>query len=115
MGGDKTKEDKETEMSNRKKKSALSHGMMRELKSQLWDTPEEISHQADTRKQKYIQEQKEKERYEEDNFMRLPITKAERLASKQFSTSANIGDGLTNFGFNNFDGKETKSSNSGKK
>jgi len=113
--GDKSKEEVEAESEKRRKKSALSASMMRELKSQLWDTPEEISHQADTRKQKYIQEQKEKERYEEDNFMRLPITKAERLASKQFSTSANIGDGLTNFGFNNFDGKETRSSNSGKK
>jgi len=113
--GDKSREEVEAESEKRRKKSALSASMMRELKSQLWDTPEEISHQADTRKQKYIQEQKEKERYEEDNFMRLPITKAERLASKQFSTSANIGDGLTNFGFNNFDGKEARSSNSGKK
>merc|ERR1712059_116958 len=69
----------EDDAEKRKKKTSLSHSMMRELKSQMWDTPEEISHQADTRKQKYITAQKEKERYEEDNFMRLPVSKAERM------------------------------------
>jgi len=104
--GDKTKDEIEADAEKRKKKTSLSHSMMRELKSQMWDTPEEISHQADTRKQKYITAQKEKERYEEDNFMRLPISKAERMARKQLSTVSNIGDSLTSFGNSNFDGKE---------
>jgi len=113
--GDKSKEELAAESDARRKKSVLSASMVRELKSQLWDTPEEISHQADTRKQKYIREQKEKERYEEDNFLRLPVTKAERLARKEMSTSANIGDSLTNFGINNFDGKESRRQGGGKK
>ena len=79
----------QAEQAAKKKKSALSHSMMRELKSQMFDTPEEISHEADTRcfhqyfafirsflnkfmfrKQKYIQEEKEKAMYEEDMFTR---------------------------------------------
>jgi len=113
--GDKTREQVEADTAKRRKKAALSASMVRELKSQLWDTPEEISHQADVKKQKYIQEQREKERYEEDNFMRLPVTKAERQTRKQFVTSANLGEGLTNFGINNFDGNESKQSSGGKK
>ena len=33
------------EVEARRKKSALSHSMMRELKQQMFDTPEEISHE----------------------------------------------------------------------
>ena len=102
--GDKTKEDKEAELASKKKKSALSHSMMRELQSQLWDTPEEISHQSDTRKQKYIALEREKELYEEDMFLRLPVTKADRMARKNMFTVSNIGDSLTSFGNSNFDG-----------
>ena len=39
----------ECEKEAKRRKSALSHSMMRELKSQMFDTPEEISHEADTR------------------------------------------------------------------
>merc|ERR1712123_73397 len=110
----------EAELANRKKKSALSHSMMRELQSQLWDTPEEISHQADTKKQKYIALEREKELYEEDMFMRLPVTKADRIARKNMFTVTNIADSITSFGnssFGNDDGaggKKRKSSHQGK-
>ena len=88
----------QAEQAAKKKKSALSHSMMKELKSQMFDTPEEISHEADTRyiffnftddqvavfrKQKYIQEEKEKAMYEEDMFTRLPVSKAEKQARRQ--------------------------------
>jgi len=100
--GDKSKEEKEIELSARKKKSALSHSMMKDLQSQLWDTPEEISHQADTKKQKYIALEREKELYEEDMFMRLPVTKADRIARKNMFTVTNIGDSITSFGNNSY-------------
>merc|ERR1712083_27361 len=96
--GDKSKEEKEAEITAKKKKSALSHSMMKELQSQLWDTPEEISHQSDTKKQKYIAMERDKELYEEDMFMRLPVTKAERIARKNMFTVTNIGDSITSFG-----------------
>merc|ERR1711910_252336 len=73
--GDKSKEEMESEMAAKKKKTALSHSMMRELQHQLYDAPEEISHEADVKKQKYIAKEREKELYEEENFMRLPVTK----------------------------------------
>merc|ERR1712098_681408 len=108
--GDRTKEEKEAEVIAKKKKSALSHSMMKELQSQLWDTPEEISHQSDTKKQKYIAMEREKELYEEDMFMRLPVTKAERIARKNMFTVTNIGDSVTSFGNSNFGGDDTSSS-----
>lgn len=104
--GDKTKDEIEADMIKKTKKTQLSKTMMNELKSQLWDTPEEISHQADTRKQKYIQQQREKEIYEEDNFIRLPVSKAEKMARAQLSTVSNIGASLTAFGQNNYDGNK---------
>ena len=102
--GDKSKEEMESELAAKKKKTALSHSMMRELQQQLYDAPEEISHEADVKKQKYIAKEREKELYEEENFMRLPVTKAERLAKKNVFTVSNIGDSLTSFGNNDFDG-----------
>ena len=45
--------------------------------------------------------------YEEDNFIRLPVTKAERIAKKNVFTVSNIGDSLTSFGNSNYDGNET--------
>merc|ERR1711872_8800 len=119
--GDKTKEEKEIEQAAKKKKSALSHSIMKDLQSQLWDTPEEISHQADTKKQKYIALEREKEVYEEDMFMRLPVTKADRIARKNMFTVTNIGDSITSFGNNSYgengpgaSGKKRKRDHTGK-
>ena len=107
FNGDKSKEEMESEVMVRKKKAALSHSMMRELRSQLYDTPEEISHQADVKKQKYIAQEREKEIYEEENFIRLPVTKEERKAKRNVFTVSNVGDSLTSFGNSNFDGTQT--------
>merc|ERR1719436_2334931 len=105
--GDKSKEEMESEVMVKKKKAALSHSMMRELQRQLYDTPEEISHQADVKKQKYIAQEREKEMYEEENFIRLPVSKAEKQAKRNVFTVSNIGDSLTSFGNTNFDGAQT--------
>ena len=107
FNGDKSKEEMESEVMVKKKKAALSHSMMRELRSQLYDTPEEISHQADVKKQKYIAQEREKEVYEEENFIRLPVTKEERKAKRNVFTVSNVGDSLTSFGNSNFDGAQT--------
>ena len=102
--GDKTQEEMESEMMAKKKKTALSRTMMKELQHQLYDTPEEISHEADVKKAKYIAKEREKELYEEENFTRLPVTKAERLARKNTFTVSNVGDSVTSFGHSDFDG-----------
>ena len=117
--GDKSKEEMESEMMAKKKKSALSHTMMRELKQQLYDAPEEVSHEADVKKAKHIAEEREKELYEEDNFIRLPISKSERQAKRNVFTVSNVGSSLTSFGINDFDGsgggqKRKRSSGGGK-
>jgi len=102
---DKSKEEIQAEQEKAKKKTALSHSMIRELKSQMLDNPEEISHESDTRKQKYIQREKEKTLYEEEMFIRLPVTKADRVARRQMSTVSNIGASLTSFGSSSYDGE----------
>jgi len=98
----KSKEEQVAEAEAKRRKSALSHSMMRELKQQMFDTPEEISHEQDTKKAKYIQQERERAMYEEDMFTRLPVTKADRMAKKQMATSASLGASLTSFGRSTF-------------
>ena len=46
---------------------------------------------------------RERTRFEEDNFMRLPLTKKDKKASrKKLSTVGSIGDEVTSFGVNYF-------------
>merc|ERR1719290_185123 len=49
---------------------------------------------------------KEKAMYEEDMFTRLPVSKAEKQARRQMSTTGNLGRSLASFGISNFDGEE---------
>ena len=58
---------------------------------------------------------REKARFEEEHFMRLPLTKKDRKASrKSLSTVASIGDEVTAFGANYFS-SEAADGGSGKK
>ena len=99
----KTAEEMEQEQVNKKKRHQLSRSLIDELKTQYWDTPEEVSHHVDTRKKKYIQEMKEQIAFEEDNFMRLPVTKADKQKRRmQMSTMGTIGGGYHLFRIESF-------------
>ena len=57
---------------------------------------------------------KERERYEEDNFVRLPMTKEERHRQKRLSTMEALGDEITSFRSSSHGGSNKKRKNSGK-
>ena len=104
----------------RVKKRSLSKSIMEDLRRQHLDLPEEEHSHVDTMKAKQIAQMKERIRYEEDNYTRLPLTKKDKHKRRQISTMGSLGDELTNFGDNFFNeqqpsNKKRKSSFSGKK
>jgi len=98
------------------KKRTLSKSILEDLRRQHLDTPEEEYHQVDTMKAKHVAMLKERTRYEEENFMRLPqMSKKEKhkLKKRSMTTIGNVADEITYFGQNNFynkpqDGKTEK-------
>jgi len=106
---------KEQAEGEKKKKKALSRSMMESIKEQYLGTPEELSNKTDTMRQKYIDEERERTRIEEDNFIRLPVTKEDKLRRRQLMTMSSVGDDLTAFGKNYYDGDSAEQSAGGKK
>jgi len=87
----------------RNKKRSLSKSIMEDLRRQHTDLPEEEhSSVHDTMRAAQIAKMKERIRYEEDNFMRLPLTKKDKHKRSQMTTIGTLGDELTNFGVNDF-------------
>jgi len=110
------KRDAEKEDRASSKKRTLSKSILEDLRRQHLDTPEEEYHQVDTMKAKHVAMLKERTRYEEENFMRLPqMSKKEKhkLKKRSMTTMGNVADEITYFGQNNFynkphDGKTEK-------
>jgi len=119
--GDKTTEEKEEEKEAAAKKHRISKSLIDDLKRQHLDTPEEVHYSQDIQKTKFIQEEKERTRYEEENFIRLPVTKEDSHKRRvAMSTVGSIGDDITSFGTSNFNdskfagAKKRKSDTKGK-
>lgn len=92
-----TAAEKEMKLRERARKRALNSSLIDEWKEEFLDTPIEIS--GSSRAQQIVQkEMRDRERYEEDNLVRLPMTKDEKQRMKRLSTMGNLGDELTNFG-----------------
>lgn len=107
-----TAAEKETKLRERARKRALNSSLVDEWKEEFLDTPVEIS--GSSRAQQMIQKElKERERYEEDNFVRLPMTKEEKQRMKRLSTLGNLGDELINFGSGAVGNKKKRKLNSG--
>lgn len=103
---DLSKEDLAKQSETKQKKQMLSQGLIEDLKRQHLETPEEVYEQEDVMKKRHIQEMKERIRYEEDNFLRLPMSKKAKHARRQMSTVGTIGDEVTSFGLNYFSDKK---------
>jgi len=88
-------------------KRTISKAIMDSIKEQYLDTPEEVSHKSDVIKKKFIDDEREKIRLEEEHFIRMPVTKADRVRRKQMMTMTSIGDDITNFGRSVYDDKST--------
>ena len=100
-----SKQDIEKEDRAALKKRTLSKSILEDLRRQHLDTPEEEYNQADTLKAKHVAMLKERTRFEEDNFMRLPqMSKKEKhkMRKRSMTTMGNLADEITYFGQNNF-------------
>lgn len=101
---------------DRARKRAVNSALIDEWKEEFLDTPVEIM--GSSRAQQTIsKEMKERERYEEENFVRLPMTKAERERHRKLSTMTTLGDELTGYSGNRKRkvGKNSKRKGGGKK
>lgn len=111
--GGRSQEEAERDQAKKARKSVLSRGLIEDLKRQHLDTPEEIHEREDVMRQRHIHAMKERVRYEEDNFMRLPVPKRLKHARGQMNTIGNIGDEVTGMangdGPNNSGGRKRKS------
>jgi len=86
----------------RQKKRSLSKSILEDLRRQHSDLPDEEHTSVDTMRAKQIAQMKERIRYEEDNYTRLPLTKKDKHKRRQMTTMGTLGDELTYFGENNF-------------
>ena len=110
--GDKETLERNEEEQN--KKRSLSKSIMEDLRRQHSDMPdEEHSNVHDTMRAQQIAKMKERIQYEEDNFMRLPMTKKDKHKRNQMTTDGRLGDELTYFGESSFNDKGPKKRKSG--
>lgn len=105
---DETAAEKQEKLRERARKRTMNSTLIDEWKEEFLDTPVEIS--GGSRAQQMVSKaMKERERYEEDNLTRLPMTKAEKHRQKRLSTMGGLGDELTSFaGMGSGAGKKRK-------
>lgn len=112
---DETAAEKKEKLKERERRRAVNSTLIDEWKEEFLDTPVEIS--GGSRAQQMISKaMKERERYEEDNLTRLPMTKSDKHRQKRLSTMGMLGAELTSFGdMNSGSGKKRKGGAGGKK
>jgi U3 small nucleolar ribonucleoprotein protein LCP5 len=94
----------------RARKRAINSALVDEWKEEFLDTPIEIA--GSSRAQQMVsREMKERERFEEENYLRLPTTKADKHRQKRLSTMGMLGDEITG----SFGGSSKKRKGAGKK
>ncbi len=106
-GGDENEATANEESEKRAKKQHLSRALIDDLKRQHLDAPEEIYEAEDVVRKRRVEAARERTRYEEEHFTRLPVTKKDKKAARGrgragMSTVATIGDEVTSFGRNYF-------------
>ena len=84
---------------DRDRRKALQSSLIRELREEVRDTPQEISAREYSRSEKVAEKRLERERYEEDNFMRLTVSKKQRKQEKSVRTEM---DSIMDFGTTEF-------------
>ncbi|KAG8176310.1 hypothetical protein JTE90_008364 [Oedothorax gibbosus] len=87
---DNTLEGRKKKILERSQKRALSSSVLYELQKEYDTGPEEIRETIDPYKIKLNQEMKERERYEEEYMLRLPMTKKQKHESRQLLTVTNF-------------------------
>uniref|UniRef100_G3MT86 Neuroguidin n=1 Tax=Amblyomma maculatum TaxID=34609 RepID=G3MT86_AMBMU len=95
--GDETEKERQERLLERAKRKALSTSVMEELRNEFYDGPIEIKDAYDSHKAKQNKALQERVQYEEDNMLRLSLSKKEKNLGKQFGTMSSLKD-LTSFG-----------------
>lgn len=122
--GDETELERKQKVEDRQKKQRLSSTIMKELRAEYTDAPEEIREGADQHRHRDDKASKERAEYEENYFMRKQLSKKEKASTRQLATMSGL-HGITSFG-SSFGGessdgppskkrKTAKSKNKGKK
>lgn len=88
---------------------------MQDLREEYVDTPIEVS-QSSRAQQMLSKQQQERQKYEEEFMVRLPISKSDKHNRRQLTTLGSLGEELTNFGsvMRSSSGKRKKKYSSGK-
>nr|ACO14993.1 Neuroguidin-A [Caligus clemensi] len=95
---DRDRNELEKNTEEKARKIRMSQSLVEDLKRQHSETPLEESYASGDLKAKIISDRKERIRFEEENFIRLPVTKKDRLKNKKrFSTVHTIGNEITSF------------------
>lgn len=96
----------EKDESAKREKRMLSKGLIEELKRQHLDTPEEEYNLEAIKQSRQAAIDRERTRFEEENFIRLPVTKQDKKDRRKRQlglTMGRLGDELTHdFGKSNF-------------
>jgi len=93
----------------KKKKQNISRVMMDHIKDQYSEAPQEFSHKSEiSRQSQVVKESEDKTKWEEEHFIRIPLTKQQKLIEskrkkKGMLTMTNVGVDVTTFGQNNFE------------
>ncbi|XP_041375639.1 neuroguidin-like [Gigantopelta aegis] len=95
--GDETAEDRQKRLLEKATRRALSSSMLQELRKEYYDGPEEIRESRNLHRMSAVKRAKERSEYEEEHFVRLTVSKKEKMALKQVETVSSLG-GLTDFG-----------------
>ena len=79
------------------KKRALNSDIMRDLKAQYDEGPEEVRETRDIYRLREDNKRKERTRFEEENFVRLQLSKKDKHTEKRMATISSLSQ-LTQFG-----------------
>ncbi|XP_022108787.1 neuroguidin-like isoform X2 [Acanthaster planci] len=94
--GDETVKQRQEKQLEKAKKRALSSALMQELKGEYFDGPEEVREGVNLHRLKEDKEARHKIEYEEDYFVRLPVTRKEKQAQRRLATTSSLKS-LTRF------------------
>lgn len=87
---DETAEDRERKQMERIKRKAFSSSVIKDLENEYSGAPEEIRNNYANILDNETREEKHKKEYEEDNFVRKPMTKAEMMKVKRLQRGTNL-------------------------
>lgn len=93
-------EDEEERMNKaleRAKKRAVSSSIIKELRKEYDDAPEEEHDSLLHQKSKIGKYLKERKRFEEDNFVRINLTKKQKTEARKLTTVTSLADDITRF------------------